>query len=121
MNLGDKIRVARENRELSVNELARRIGVSGAHISNIENNKSTPSLELLQKISDVLNVHISTFFIDEKMSPPSELEAEGIEYIAIDRSVKENITEEDIKKAIEFVRDLKSGKFDMEKLNKINL
>lgn len=46
----------RKKKNMSQRELGRQIGVSGAFISQIENNLNTPSLETLNKIAEVLEV-----------------------------------------------------------------
>lgn len=46
----------RKKKNMSQRELGRQVGVSGAFISQIENNLNTPSLETLNKIAEVLEV-----------------------------------------------------------------
>ena len=49
------VRVWREYRGLSASELARRAGVSNAHIAAIESGASTGSAQTLRRIADVLD------------------------------------------------------------------
>lgn len=46
----------RKKKNISQRELGRQIGVSGAFISQLENNLNTPSTETLNKIAEVLEV-----------------------------------------------------------------
>lgn len=46
--------------------LAKKIGVSQPYMSNLINNKVTPSLSLLQKIAEIFQVPISELFVSEK-------------------------------------------------------
>ncbi|MFD2306027.1 helix-turn-helix domain-containing protein [Enterococcus termitis] len=52
----------RQNRKMSVEELAERVNVSPATIKSIEENKYSPSFELVQKIADEFNVTPGSLF-----------------------------------------------------------
>lgn len=54
--LGLRIKNAREAKNLSQEQLAEIIGMSNNYISNIERNRSIPSLETLVKICNALDV-----------------------------------------------------------------
>lgn len=54
--LGAKLRTLRGNLGLSRNEVAQRAGVSVSLVAQIENGRTHPSLETLQRISDVLGI-----------------------------------------------------------------
>lgn len=54
--LGNRIRKAREQKNLTQEQLAEIIGMSNNYISNIERNHSIPSLETLLKICNALQV-----------------------------------------------------------------
>ncbi len=57
--IGERIKVARENLNISQRELGRRIEKTGQYISYLESNeKSNPSIEVLSKIADSLNVSL---------------------------------------------------------------
>ncbi len=57
------VRVWREHRGLSASELARRAGVSNAHISAIEAGASTGSVQILRRIADVLDTTMDTLVL----------------------------------------------------------
>lgn len=60
MNLSQKIRQRREEKEWSLNELAERAGISKAYLSQLENNVSKqPSAEVLLKIAAALRTTIA--------------------------------------------------------------
>lgn len=46
----------------TVKGVAEAIGIAPPNLSNIINGKVTPSIEMLQRIADALNVHISELF-----------------------------------------------------------
>ena len=50
------IRVWREHRGLSLQELAQRAGLSKGYLSHIENNQRSPSLDKLKLIAQALNL-----------------------------------------------------------------
>jgi transcriptional regulator with XRE-family HTH domain len=57
--LGDRIRSLRDKHDLSLRELARKLGdVTAAHISDIENGRRNPSPELLAKLARVLIIPV---------------------------------------------------------------
>lgn len=56
----EKIKFYREKRNMSKSELARQINVSPSYITMLENGEKTnPSMEILLKISNVLNIDIA--------------------------------------------------------------
>lgn len=63
-SLGKRIRFYRERIQLTAKEMAARMDVSPSTISKIENDKIKPSMEMLQKISEVINVPVGELFIE---------------------------------------------------------
>ena len=60
MNLGQKIRQLRKEKELSLNKLAENAGISAAYLSQLENDVSKqPSAEILLKIASALGTTIA--------------------------------------------------------------
>ena len=60
MNLSQKIRQLREEKEWSLNKLAETAGISKAYLSQLENNVSKqPSAEILLKIASALGTTIA--------------------------------------------------------------
>jgi len=66
-SLGDLIRTARAGR-FTINELARRSGVSSGRISQIERGLANPSFETLWKLAVALEIPVGSFF----QGPPAE-------------------------------------------------
>ena len=60
--LGERIREIRLSRSLSIRELAAQAGISVNALSLIENGKTSPSVNTLQKIARALHVAIPKFF-----------------------------------------------------------
>lgn len=52
--LGERIRKKRENRQMQLNDLAKKVGISSSALSQIENGKAFPSIIHLKNIADCL-------------------------------------------------------------------
>jgi len=63
--IGAKIKNIRESKQLTVEETAKRSGLSAEQIERIENNVDFPSLAPLIKIARVLGVRLGTFLDDQ--------------------------------------------------------
>jgi len=61
MNLGQIIRDFRKERNITLSELAKSLGISISYLSAIERCIRKPSLQMLKKISDNLNVPVNYF------------------------------------------------------------
>lgn len=64
MEFGDRLRRVRTAQGLSVRELARRVGVSGSYISQLESNECRPSFSVLKKIAEELGTAMSVLAED---------------------------------------------------------
>lgn len=65
--LGNVLRLLRIANDLTIKELAEKMDVSSTYISEIEANNKKPSLEIITKYSNVLNVNRSSImFFDEE-------------------------------------------------------
>jgi len=62
--LGDKIRTKRTQKNITLEQLANKAGVSKGLISQIENNRTVPSLPVLFNIIHSLDEDLKTFFED---------------------------------------------------------
>lgn len=62
--VGQRIKIIRITKHLQQTEVAKRVGVSQAHLSNIESGRSNVTLENLLKLQEVLECSVSSFFTD---------------------------------------------------------
>ncbi|GHF20610.1 XRE family transcriptional regulator [Kordiimonas sediminis] len=69
MDVGRQIRKIRQSRGMSQRELAKISGVSNGTISVLEKSQSDPSVGLLRRILDGLDISIAEFFADETSEP----------------------------------------------------
>ncbi|WP_044640061.1 helix-turn-helix domain-containing protein [Risungbinella massiliensis] len=65
MNVGHVIRDIRKQKRITIAELCQATGLSKGFMSQIENNKTSPSLSTLHTIAVYLNVPLSYFLLDE--------------------------------------------------------
>ena len=70
-DVGPRLRAYREQRGLSLRELARRLGVSPSAISQIETGKSRPSVSTLYSIVSELGMSLDELFGAPKPAPPA--------------------------------------------------
>lgn len=64
LRIGERIKKARRERKLTIEGLAKKTGLSAGFISKAERSVHIPSLTTLQKISIVLEIPLSNFFLD---------------------------------------------------------
>lgn len=85
MDLGKRIKRARESKKLRQDDLAEQVDVKRASITHYENGNQAPSISTLKKISEVLDVPMTYFFDDEieqnKQIVKNELKANLSEYL----------------------------------------
>ncbi|MCC6476481.1 helix-turn-helix transcriptional regulator [bacterium] len=56
LNIGQRIRQARKTADMSQEELADRVHVNRSYLSLVENGKSSPTIEFLEKIAGGMNM-----------------------------------------------------------------
>ena len=62
--VGKRVKAMRMQKGISQSELAHRVGISQAHMSNIENGHINITLENLFALHDILGVSMASFFVD---------------------------------------------------------
>lgn len=97
--IGERIKKYREQRKMSMSELAERAGVAKSYLSSIERNlQSNPSVQFLEKVSSVLGVSVNTLLHDEENSENVDQEWTMLVREAMDSGV----TKEQFKEFLEF-------------------
>ncbi|WP_338990076.1 XRE family transcriptional regulator [Spiroplasma endosymbiont of Seladonia tumulorum] len=66
MLLGEKIKLLRQKNNLTIEELANRCELTKGFISQLERDISSPSIETLESILEVLGTNLADFFKQEK-------------------------------------------------------
>lgn len=100
---GSKIKEIRLMRKMSQEELGEKVDVTKSFISKVENEKTEPSLEMLNKIAEALDVDIVEFFDNKKPAPQVIREAGGQWLILGEKLEKEGITPDQVEAWAEIV------------------
>ncbi len=64
--IGNKIKIIRKNKNLTIRKLASLVGCSNGYISQLEKGNVTPSITILKKISNALGIKLVDFFLEEQ-------------------------------------------------------
>jgi transcriptional regulator with XRE-family HTH domain len=104
--LGQRIRELREAKDLSLRDLAKKLGgLSAAHLSDIELGRRFPSDELLANMADKLDTTLADLRQYDSRPPVDEIkkmaEANPAYGFALRKMVEKRITPEDIERLIE--------------------
>jgi transcriptional regulator with XRE-family HTH domain len=59
---GKRLRKIRRDRDITQEQLAEAVNVTGEFISNLERGKSAPSFETVEKLAEALGVDVEEFF-----------------------------------------------------------
>lgn len=97
--VGAKIKRLRESKNLTVEEISERSGLSTDQISSIENDQNLPSLGPLIKVARALGVRLGTFMDDNDALGPVVCRAEERER---DRSISFSNGSTDARKHMEY-------------------
>jgi transcriptional regulator with XRE-family HTH domain len=79
LDIGGRLREARQQRQLSLRELAARADVSPSLLSQIENGRSNPSVMTLHNVATAMDVPITYFF------PQADASVQGLEQALVIR------------------------------------
>lgn len=108
MSFGDNLKKIRQDCNLTQEELAKKIDTSRSNIANYENNKNMPSIDVLSKLSEVLDCSIDYLLGKSDERNPKEIKkvpfanAGGLDTTGLD--------EEDLKelqKQVDYIKKLK--------------
>ena len=67
--VGSQIRRRRNERGLTLAAVAERTGLNVGYLSQVENDKASPSLETLAALGDALDVPIAWFLLEQSLGP----------------------------------------------------
>jgi transcriptional regulator with XRE-family HTH domain len=68
MMIGDRLRALREEKKFTQGDIEKRTGLLRAHISSIENGRTVPTVETLEKLARALEVPMYQLFYDGEKS-----------------------------------------------------
>jgi transcriptional regulator with XRE-family HTH domain len=83
MNIGDRLRTLREEKNFTQGEVEKRTGLLRTYVSRVENGHAVPSVETLEKLARALEVPMFQIFYDDEKPPtlpiiPKRRTADGI-------------------------------------------
>ncbi|CAH0344836.1 helix-turn-helix domain-containing protein [Bacillus sp. CECT 9360] len=97
--IGDRVKKLREERKMSMTELAEKAGVAKSYVSSLERNLQTnPSIQFLEKISSVLDVSIDSLLHDEMDT--EHLDADWLKIVQ--EAMESGVPKEQFREFIEF-------------------
>ncbi len=102
---GERIRELRDEKDISLRELAKRLEISAAFLSDVELGRRYPSDKVLVKIAEALGVSFEDIRGYDTRAPIEELKrltsANPVYGIALRKVIDKKITPEDLIKFIE--------------------
>ncbi|QKS73211.1 helix-turn-helix domain-containing protein [Paenalkalicoccus suaedae] len=101
--IGERVRKYRQEKGLTMSELADRAGVAKSYLSAIERNiQSNPSISFIEKIAEVLDVDMNQLLNDTASTKKSSasLDAEWQELVEL--AMNSGISKEEFKDFLEF-------------------
>ena len=67
--VGAQVRRRRRDRNLTLSAVAAATGLNVGYLSQVENDKASPSLETLSALADALDVPVAWFLLDQSVAP----------------------------------------------------
>ncbi|MFD1849035.1 helix-turn-helix domain-containing protein [Oceanobacillus bengalensis] len=99
--IGEKIKQLRQDKKMSISELAEKAGVAKSYLSSIERNlQSNPSIQFIEKISHVLGVSVNDIINNSENIDPSELDTEWLTIVR--EAMESGVSKEQFKEYLEF-------------------
>jgi transcriptional regulator with XRE-family HTH domain len=78
MVLGSRIKLLRKEKNLSQGELAQQVGTDARQISRYENGHITPSVEVVAKLAQVLDVSVDYLLFEDSPRRPLKVEDQDL-------------------------------------------
>lgn len=107
LSFGSQLRQLREEQDISLRELAKRVGVSGAFLSDVELGRRFPSSEIIKRIAKEIKVSVDELkeydFRDEVETIRKMMFADpatGMAFRSITHQLQKGLTPEDLLKKI---------------------
>lgn len=119
MPLGEQILRHRKRKKMSLRTLASKVGVTASHLSMVERNLSSPSIDTLRAISNALNTPIFDFLVDLDHKDPVVRRSERLQVRLNYSPVAYELLVPDLRGKIEmFMVELDSGDYNLAKPTK---
>lgn len=107
MNFGEKLKLLREEKNLTQNDLAKLLNVSKANISRYESGIRQPSIETIIRIAKFFNVSIDWLFGRSNIKSFSSVSGKPRDFDSLDLEILEFIKEN--KSVYQMIKEVKSS------------
>lgn len=100
--IAEKIKQLRQDKNMSISELAEKAGVAKSYLSSIERNlQSNPSIQFIEKIGAVLGASVNEILRDDQAADIEEqLDGEWLKIVQ--EAMNSGVTKEQFKEYLEF-------------------
>ncbi|WP_338451206.1 helix-turn-helix domain-containing protein [Niallia oryzisoli] len=97
--IGDRVKKLRQEKKISLSELALKAGVAKSYLSSLERNLQTnPSIQFLEKISAVLGVPVDNLILEQPNK--DELDSEWMKLVQ--EAMESGVSKEQFREFLEF-------------------
>ncbi|WP_174732836.1 helix-turn-helix domain-containing protein [Mesobacillus harenae] len=97
--IGERVKKLRQEKKMSLSELAEQAGVAKSYLSSLERNLQTnPSIQFLEKIAGVLNIPVDHLIHDH----PNKEEMDSDWLKLVKEAMDSGITKDQFKEFLEF-------------------
>ncbi|MDY0408933.1 helix-turn-helix domain-containing protein [Virgibacillus soli] len=100
--IGEKIKKIRQEKKMSISELAEKANVAKSYLSSIERNLQTnPSIQFIEKISAVLGISVHDLLNTSEMEQQTEqLDEEWLQIVQ--EAMQSGVSKQQFKEYLEF-------------------
>ncbi|PLR76928.1 transcriptional regulator [Bacillus sp. V3-13] len=97
--IGDRVKKIRQEKKMSLSELADQAGVAKSYLSSLERNlQRNPSIQFLEKISSVLGVSVDTLINEQ----PNKEELDSDWMNLVKEAMNSGVTKDQFREFLEF-------------------
>lgn len=97
--IGERVKKLRQEKKMSLSELANQAGVAKSYLSSLERNLQTnPSVQFLEKIAAVLGVPVDSLILDQPNK--EDLDSEWIKIVQ--EAMESGVSKEQFREFLEF-------------------
>jgi len=79
--LGETLKRTRNIYGMTASQMSKRLGISASYLSEIENGKKQPSVELLQKYADIYGIKLSSLILLSESIDEAKEKKDGTAFI----------------------------------------
>lgn len=99
--IGERIKQLRQEKKMSISELAEKAGVAKSYLSSIERNLQTnPSIQFVEKIGTVLGVSVNELIQGDSSKAEDQLDDEWLKIVQ--EAMESGVTKEQFREYLEF-------------------